>query len=319
MHAGRTGRSRTRARTGSGSVRGGERRACGTGGRVGCARWAPGAQAALPARPARVEHGLRAGAVPAGERGDEQIHSAFHDLYARWNEESEDYELMIANQLLIERELPVEEAFLDVVTKQYGAGVEAIDFGGPANLRAAIARINSWARRRTNEHVRELVPPGGLDSYTQLAALNAVYFRGKWEEPFESRHTHPAPFHVDEQAVVTVPFMGKQLEAAYARSGEASLVELPFRGQELSMVFLLPATTRTLEKVVEGLEPTVLSTWLDRLEPRRVCLMIPRFDIAASRPIDLRPQLEALGMPVAFMPNKADFSGISGAVQLRLD
>ena len=44
--------------------------------------------------------------------------------------------------------------------------------------------INAWASEKTHGRINEIAD-GLVGSLTELFLANAVYFKGKWEEPFE--------------------------------------------------------------------------------------------------------------------------------------
>ena len=46
----------------------------------------------------------------------------------------------------------------------------------------------------TKEKIRNLLPAGSLDAQTRLVLTSAIYFYGKWQDPFVASRTQPAPF-----------------------------------------------------------------------------------------------------------------------------
>ena len=116
-------------------------------------------------------------------QGREGIHEAAATLLYDWNDPSRTaYELRIVNRLFGEQSYRFEEEYLELVRRRYGAPLERIDFRyAPEPSRA---RINAWIEQQTAERIRDLLSPGDVGELTRLILTNAVYFLGKWVEPF---------------------------------------------------------------------------------------------------------------------------------------
>ena len=82
------------------------------------------------------------------------------------------------------------------------------------------------------------------------------------------------------------------------------------------MVIILPKATDGLGPLESSLTPTQLESCISRLSSRRVEVNIPKFKLTAE--CELEDALSDLGMPVAFKPGSADFSGITGTRELAI-
>lgn len=69
-----------------------------------------------------------------------------------------------ANQLYGQQGVTWERDFLDLLAREYGAGLRTVDYRN-AHERARDL-INGWVARRTHERIPELVPAGVLDPLT---------------------------------------------------------------------------------------------------------------------------------------------------------
>ncbi len=79
------------------------------------------------------------------------------------------------------------------------------------------------------------------------------------------------------------------------------------------MVIFLPRSERGLPELEQRMVSGALGKWLkavDAEEKSEAVVFLPRFEMATR--YDLRKALTAMGMPDAFDPAKADFTGISG-------
>lgn len=90
------------------------------------------------------------------------------------------------------------------------------------------------------------------------------------------------------------------------------LLQMRYDAEGFDMTLLLPDEIDGLDGVERRLSPEALKGWLAQLGPRKVAVWLPRFEIRPQA-LRLRDALEALGMPLAFDRNAADFTGIASA------
>ena len=80
-------------------------------------------------------------------------------------EENQFFQLNIANAIWGQQGYEFLPDFLDVLAGNYGAGLRPLDFtGAPEESRV---KINDWVSAETEGKVRDLLPPGMVDSFTR--------------------------------------------------------------------------------------------------------------------------------------------------------
>jgi serpin B len=243
----------------------------------------------------------------------DQLHPAFNaldlQLAERGKASSEDQaplQLKIANAVWAEQTYPFLQSFLDTIGLNYGAGIRLGDF---INQYEAVRReINDWVSDQTEGRIKDLIPEGVLDSDTRMALVNAIYFKADWLNPFEADSTHDAPFHLLDGSEVTVPMMNQDAFIPYAKGDGWQAIELAYAGEMAAMDILVPDED-SFEEVESSLDYETASAILSNLQPTSVALALPKFKFESE--FGLADQLKALGMPDAFDPDKADFSGMS--------
>jgi serpin B len=204
---------------------------------------------------------------------------------------------------------PVQAAFRDLVARHYGGGIDLVDFRRSAE--AARVTINQWVEDKTRQKIREIIPSGGLDALTRLVLVNAIYFKGMWVLQFRRAATRKEPFRLEGGGTVQAPLMHQHEEVCYVKAAGYQAVDLVYRGGDLSMLVLLPDRTDGLPDLEETLSAQMLRDCVARMGVREIKLFLPRFKLTWGT-VDIRDQLTALGMALAFNPSKADFSGING-------
>lgn len=219
-------------------------------------------------------------------------------------------ELRLANRLFIEKTLTVEEAFLAATRDGFAAPVDLVDFIG--QTAASRQHINDWVAKQTRDRIKDLLPPDGVIPDTRLVLVNALYFKGKWAEPFEPKATRPGPFFAGGKRQIQVSMMQQVSHHRYRDAGDAEVVTLAYEGSPLAISIVLPRKRDGLAAVEKALSAPTLAKWIDPSAAyTRVRLELPRFKIeAGDEPMRLKDALVALGMALAFDAEKADFTGI---------
>lgn len=264
---------------------------------------------------------VQAGA--AGETADElakafhydgvpDVGAGFAAILARWDGASGGLELDVANRLFGEKTVAFEQPYLDLTGKLFGAPLEPMSF--VSEPEPSRERINAWVAERTRDKIKDLMPGGSVTPETRLVLVNAVYFHGKWSDPFEPGVTDGAPFH-GTAGDETVKMMHRQhyLQHAVATGASAQLVQLPYEGGEFGMVIVLPDDAKGLPALEQALTAEALSSWIDGVSGKEVALSLPRFTVEPTEALTLRKVLEPMGVRTAFDASKADFTKIAPA------
>jgi serpin B len=242
----------------------------------------------------------------------ERLHPAFNalDLELR-STERDDFKLHIANAIWGQIGYSFLSAFLDVLARNYGAGLRLLDF--EKEPEASRQAINDWVSEQTEKKIKDLIPSGGITRDTTLVLSNAIYFDADWEQPFAKARTADGVFNTLDGREVTVSMMSMSEPASlpYAAGQGYQAVELPYKGGEMSMVILVPDAGQ-FEAFEAALGAGRVDAILGELEPKQVDLKLPKFSYESS--FSLAQKLAAMGMPDAF--EAADFSGMDGTDQL---
>jgi serine protease inhibitor len=237
---------------------------------------------------------------------DAEVNAANKNVAQSLNDANAKVILNTANAIWYRSGVSVNPRFLACNRDFFGATVEPLDFGDPA----AVDVINSWASEKTHGRISHIAD-GMIDpANTQLFLANAVYFKGKWEDPFDASDTKDQPFYLRDGSQKTVSMMTKTKTFTYRHGTGYQAVRLPYEGGNLSMYVFLPDTNSSPEKLLSILNG---DKWRRITKPgfsdEQGTLDLPKFRIDYS--VELKQPLQDLGMSAAFDTNNADFSGIS--------
>jgi serpin B len=239
----------------------------------------------------------------------DQINKAHKALVEALKSSDPDVLLEIANAIYYRKELPVKSNFVEINRDAYDAEITALDFNSPA----ALGTINGWVANKTRNKIPTILD--SIDPDLVMVLLNAIYFNGIWKTKFGEKSTHEYPFHYSDGTSRDVAMMNQEAEFEYMSNNLFSAVHLPYGKGQYQMTILLPNQGKSTTDVISQMTNENWKGWMKdfRLE-KQVVVTMPRFKF--SWKMKLNSILAAMGMPAAFDPNKADFSGIASGIDL---
>lgn len=209
--------------------------------------------------------------------------------------------LDIANSIWYRQGFEALPAFLETNKQYYQAEVSSLDFGNPA----AKATINRWVNDNTKGKIPEIVDDISADKMMYL--INAIYFKGAWQEPFDAARTSKMPFAVPGGKSVTADFMNIERSFHVLGGGGLQGIELPYGNGQFSMVVLMPASG-SISQFVKTLSADRLGEIYSGFGRKRANLFLPKFKFEYEN--TLNDELTRLGMGIAFT-DRANFSGLA--------
>ncbi|XP_014699275.1 serpin B3-like [Equus asinus] len=238
------------------------------------------------------------------------VHHQFQKLLTGLKKSTDAYELSIANRLYGEKKFQFRQEYMENVKKFYLASVESADFKNAAEENRK--KINSWVESQTNGKIKDVFPPHSLESAI-LVLVNAVYFKGQWDEKFEKRRTVEEKFWLNKDTSKSVQMMKQKsfFNFTELEDMQAKILEIPYKGKDLSMMLLLPNEVDGLQKLEGKLTAEKLIEWTSsqNMREKEVDLYLPRFKVEES--YNLEEVLMSMGMVDAFSTQEANFLGIA--------
>jgi serine protease inhibitor len=245
-----------------------------------------------------------------GALDQDAINQAYRGLIRYLETRDPDVEFGLANAIWYERSFPVLADFLQRTRDYFDATVSPLDFADPASPSV----INRWVEEQTGGRIRELID--FIDPLDRLFLVNAVYFKAPWTAHFIEGATRPRPFTRMDGARVEAPTMVLDANLRWFRDDDVQGVELLYADSAYSMVIVGPGERGSLDQVVAGLSPERWEAWMDRFDPSRVMLLLPKFRFDYE--VQLKDPLTSMGMGVAFVPRQADFTAMAPADDLHI-
>lgn len=214
------------------------------------------------------------------------------------------FALHVTNSVWAQIGMTFQQPFLETLATDYGAGIELTDF--EANPDASRQSINGWVDGETDGTIQNLIPPNGIDSSTVMILVDAIYFDATWRTPFGAGQTAPGTFTRLDGTTVQASMMQQASSFGYAAGGGYQILEMPYQGSQVALDVVLPA----LGTNPATLTQSIFASLVGAINNHTVAVTLPKYR-ADGGSIDVSSTLSALGMPNAFTPGLADFSGIA--------
>ena len=208
----------------------------------------------------------------------------------------------IANSIWYRNGFPFEPLFLSESRDYFDAEVTGLDFGDPASP----TTINSWVDRSTNGKIDKILDE--IDPDHVMFLINAIYFKGSWQQRFNKSETHNAPFHSIDGTVSQVPLMHKKDVLRYLETSEFQSVDLLYGNSAFAMTVLLPKAHMDVNALVASMSEAEWKEWTEQFRETEAELFLPKFKLEYER--KMNDDLTALGMGIAFTTS-ADFTRMS--------
>ncbi|XP_076028375.1 leukocyte elastase inhibitor-like isoform X6 [Oratosquilla oratoria] len=239
---------------------------------------------------------------------------AYEEIIKDFKTVSEDYKLSTSNAAYVHEGYNLLDEFKSVLETNFKSLIKSANFNDPEPVRN---EINTYVQEETADKIKELIPKGILNSDTRMVLINAVYFKGLWENQFDPQNTRVQPFWVDEATKVDVDMMNieKKFRWGFIADLEAQGLELSYKGSRLSMIILLPKKKNGLAEMEKKLDNFNLFDISKKLTFNdKIKVSIPKFKLEETYE-DLEKTLSKMGMTTLF-DDRCDLSGISGEKDL---
>jgi serpin B len=234
----------------------------------------------------------------------DEINASYKMLINTLQSLDEEVVFEIANAIFYADGFSVKPAFLSVNEDVYDAEVSKLNFSSPAGVET----INGWVAEKTKDKIEKIIEQ--LDPLDRMVLLNAIYFYGTWTNEFDKEGTHNLQFEKTDGTSLEVPMMSKQEKLPYASNNLFKAIKMPYGNGQYNMVVFLPVGGNNSQDIIDGFSSSNWKNWMKSFEMTdRVQITMPRFKYAFET--QLKNVLKIMGMQKAFMPNMADFSGIS--------
>jgi serpin B len=220
----------------------------------------------------------------------------------------EDTDMRIANSIWTRLGFDVRPTFYELNRQYFNSEIGALDFCSPQ----AVETINGWCSDNTEGKIDRIIERIGVDEVMFL--INAVYFKGLWEKPFDPAQTYQGSFTTLSGAVREVSYMSQTAMFDYFANGTVRCARFPYGNGSFDMMVVMPENG-TVNDLIAGLDPSDWNGWLKSMRNTELVVAMPRLKMECL--YSLNDALASMGLGVAFS-DMADFGGINPDERLRI-
>ena len=213
--------------------------------------------------------------------------------------------LEIANALWAAEGIEFDPGFLNRNNQFLDTEIATLDFTDPTN----VSTINESIDANTNGAIPSVVD--AIAPQTIACLISGIYFKGSWEEEFDTFRTIDKPFSLANGDKKQVPMMHKTDGYPYYAGDQFQVVSLPYEEGQMGMYIFLPNRGTDLNTFLDRLNVEDWEVWMSQFSQREVSLVMPTFKLEYS--VELRTALEQLAMGIAFDEDRADFSRMTAS------
>ncbi len=233
----------------------------------------------------------------------EEINQTSRDWMALLDKTGEKTTLKIANSIWFDQDFAPYIPFLQTNADYFGAGARKLNFRDPESVDV----INSWVNEATRGTIEEIVAETPEDAIMYL--INAIYFKSDWKTPFDKADTRKRIFN-SPAGQIEAEFLNRIGTMNWFETNGAEGVALPYENEQFAYFALLPAGNQTPREWIAKQNDSALFMELTGLmksdSATSVALSMPKFE--SEYKDSIKNELSKLGMEIAFLPNRADFS-----------
>ncbi|MGN0166165.1 MAG: serpin family protein [Lachnospiraceae bacterium] len=197
--------------------------------------------------------------------------------------------------------LYVEPSFLQTNADYYNARIYEAPFD-----EQTLEDINNWVDSNTDGMIDKIIENIPEDAIMYL--INAIAFDAEWASPYEENSILEDESFTSVSGEERKVEMMYSTESGYLNDGSATGFLKNYAGGNYSFAALLPNEDVDIYDYVEQLSAESLLDTLENCSYETIHTALPKFSYEYS--LNMNDILMSLGMPLAFNPEKADFSAL---------
>lgn len=241
---------------------------------------------------------------------EEELREFNQYLISLLNRKENGLELSLANSVWIydEKEDMIKESFKELLEEIYNSELKTF------NESKDYEKINFWIEKHTNQRIKDMLSQGDLEPIEEqlMLLVNALYFRGTWENRFVDRGILNDKTFKTNEGEVRPNWLYNESRYQYIKDDELTAVILPYalknedgtigKRSGVSMQILMPKE-KNLDEFIKSLSSDVWNDFQEKYQtPTRganIQLYMPKFRYE-SPSISMKDYYKDLGAQLPF-------------------
>lgn len=202
----------------------------------------------------------------------------FHENWEALKANAGDAAFSVVNQIYVQQGQQLNKDFQDVAVSKFNSGVDTLNF---AESQKSADAINHFVEEKTHGKIKDLYKASDLSADTRSVLVNALYFKGKWDHPFQKQFTHKEDFYTSETEKVSVDFMHStyDFKHGYLSDLDASAIELKYANSKFAFMVILPNQRTGLSAMEAKMTGYDLTKITKEMSVHTVGLTMPKFKV----------------------------------------
>ena len=224
-----------------------------------------------------------------------------NDIITRYNS-NKDVNLNVANSIWLNKTEAMGANFKDTYKKIISDFYKGVAMEENADTIAS--KINDFIAKETNNKITNVLPterPAGFLS----ALVNTIYFKGSFENQFDTANTKKDTFTDRNGNKSEIDFMNQTKHFGYYENDGVQMLKMNYSGRDIAMYILLNDDDKDVD----------INDIISKMEYKNVSVSMPKFKTEFTKSfVDV---LKQMGINIAFT-NAANFSNMFDNVEAHI-
>ena len=224
-----------------------------------------------------------------------------NDIITRYNS-NKDVNLNVANSIWLNKTEAMGANFKDTYKKIISDFYKGVAREESADTIAS--KINDFIAKETNNKITNVLPterPAGFLS----ALVNTIYFKGSFENQFDTANTKKDTFTDRNGNKSEIDFMNQTKHFGYYENDGVQMLKMNYSGRDIAMYILLNDDDKDVD----------INDIISKMEYKKVSVSMPKFKTEFTKSfVDV---LKQMGINIAFT-NAANFSNMFDNVEAHI-
>jgi len=225
--------------------------------------------------------------------------------------------LNVANALFVNQNFEILHAAKANLAQYFYTSFHPANFAQP---KQAAKKINDFVKSATENKIEKIVNDASISTDTKMVLVNAIYFKGPWQNKFNEEITKKGTFHTEAEGDVEVDFMSLESHLKSSSYQGVDSIALPYSGGKFTLYIVghafksdtkysMKGSEQDLEEIMKDTRAIAVLLDSEAMESFNTVLGLPKFKIVKEIP--LKEILQTHGVTDLFSRRKADLSGFS--------
>lgn len=223
------------------------------------------------------------------------------DIITRYNS-NKDVNLNVANSIWLNKTEAMGANFKNTYKKIISDFYKGV--AREENADTIASKINDFIAKETNNKITNVLPterPAGFLS----ALVNTIYFKGSFENQFDTANTKKDTFTDRNGNKSEIDFMNQTKHFGYYENDGVQMLKMNYSGRDIAMYILLNDDDKDVD----------INDIISKMEYKKVSVSMPKFKTEFTKSfVDV---LKQMGINIAFT-NVADFSNMFDNVEVHI-